>query len=313
MAIVAVSHLPEVATLLPLAERPQDFAVGFDDVLYVALAERLLLHDLRGRWPDTVLPTPGFQAWRIAADPAGGVWLLERASGRLGWLSGCVQPARPAADYAPATFRPDPKTPARRRSGCSGALPGRPASGQALALASDGTLALLSWAGDGEPAAPARSPARHARGGPDPGRCGLRLFDRLARRGPCRGAPARSSRCAGVGAAGGATRCAHADPGRRHLPARCRGRGSPFAHRLDDPPRYPLAGGGLEPLYRLSVANLARRGEAASFQRRCDAPDRQRQPADGVAPALRRGQAACRLRPGGVAGGQRRAERRHRG
>ena len=49
MAIVAVSHLPEVATLLPLAERPQDFAVGFDDVLYVALAERLLRHDLRGR------------------------------------------------------------------------------------------------------------------------------------------------------------------------------------------------------------------------------------------------------------------------
>ncbi|MCB1933272.1 MAG: phage tail protein, partial [Candidatus Accumulibacter sp.] len=75
MAIVAVSHLPAAATLLPLAERPQDFAAGFDDVLYVALGDRLLLHDLRGRWPDTVLPTPTFQAWRIAVDPLAGVWL----------------------------------------------------------------------------------------------------------------------------------------------------------------------------------------------------------------------------------------------
>ena len=267
MAIVAVSHLPEVATLLSLAERPQDFAVGFDDVLYVALAERLLLHDLRGRWPDTVLPTPGFQAWRIAADPAGGVWLLERASGRLGRLSGCVQPARPAADYAPATFRPDPENPSpptlRLFEGLAWPAGERP---QALALASDGTLALLSWAGDGESR--------------------LRLLDR---------------QLGTLGAAqtlGGAAfaysidwlsegRVAARLPGRRDAPVwvprvappaaltltpagdiyplAAEAEEAPFAHRLDDPPRYALAGGGLEPLYRLSVANLARRGEAASF------------------------------------------------
>jgi phage tail-like protein len=40
---------------------------------------------------------------------------------------------------------------------------------------------------------------------------------------------------------------------------------APFAHRLDDPPRYPLSGGTVEPLHRLSLANLARRGEAANF------------------------------------------------
>jgi hypothetical protein len=159
MAIVVVSHLPGVATLLPLTERPLDFAAGFDDVLYVALAERLLLHDLRGRWPDTVLPTPDFQAWRLAADPRGGVWLLERASGRLGRLSGCVQPERPAADYAPGTFRPDPENPSppslKIFDGVAWPAGERP---QALALAADGTLALLSWFGDGE--------------------CRLRLFDR---------------------------------------------------------------------------------------------------------------------------------------
>ena len=79
------------------------------------------------------------------------MWLLERASGRLGRLSGCVQPARPAADYAPATFRPDPENPSpptlRLFEGLAWPAGERP---QALALASDGTLALLSWAGDGE-------------------------------------------------------------------------------------------------------------------------------------------------------------------
>ena len=44
MAIVVISHLPGAGTLLPLGERPRDFAAGFDDVLYVALADRLLMH-----------------------------------------------------------------------------------------------------------------------------------------------------------------------------------------------------------------------------------------------------------------------------
>ncbi|MCP5310781.1 phage tail protein [Cognatazoarcus halotolerans] len=267
MAIVVTSHLPEPAILLPLAERPLDFAAGFDDVLYVALAERLLLHDLRGRWPDTVLPTPGFQAWRIAADPAGGAWLLERASGRLGRLSGCVQPARPAADYAHTTFRPAPENPTpptlRLFDGVSWPAGERP---QSLALASDGTLALLSWFGDGESR--------------------LRLFDR------------RLGRLGAVQTLDGALfaysidwlsegRIAARLPGRRDAPVwvprlapaaaltlrpagdiyplAAEAEEAPFAHRLDDPPCYPLAGGSVEPLYRLSVSNLARRGEAANF------------------------------------------------
>ncbi len=267
MAIVAVSHLPAAATLLPLTERPQDFAVGFDDVLYVVLAERLLLHDLRGRWPDTVLPTPGFQPWRIAADAAGGVWLLERASGRLGRLTGCVQPARPAADYLPTTFRPDFENPSPPTlSLFDGVAWPAGERAQALAVASDGSLALLSWFGDGESR--------------------LRLFDR---------------QLGVLGSAqilGAATfaysidwltegRVAVRLPGRRdapvwvprprlrqrsrwlrpvisiRLPPKLKKRLS--AHRLDDPPRYALTNGGLEPLYRLSVSRLAPRGEAANF------------------------------------------------
>ena len=267
MAVVVVSHLPAAATLLPLGERPLDFAVGFDDVLYVALADRLLLHDLRGRWPDSVLPTPGFQAWRLAAEPLGGVWLLERGSGRLGRLSGCVQPERPAADYAPGTFRPDPENPSpptlKILAGVAWPVGERP---QSLALARDGTLALLSWFGDGE--------------------CRLRLLDRqVGTLGPAQtlAAAAFAYSIDWLGEGGIVVRV----PGRRDAPVWVP-RGSPvgaltllpagdiyplaaaaeeapFAHRLDDPPRYPLAGGALEPLHRLSLANLARHGEAANF------------------------------------------------
>ncbi len=267
MAIVATSHLPEAASLLPLAERPQDFAAGFDDVLYVALAERLLLHDLRGRWPDTALPTPGFQPWRIAAAPGGGVWLLERGSGRLGRLSGCVQPARPAADYAPATFRPDPENPTPPAltmvEGVVWPAGERP---QGLALAADGTLALLSWVGDGESRLRLLDLQRGTLGQPQTlgGAAFAYSIDwlaegRVAARVPGRrDAPVWVPRVAPAGAV-------VLSPTGDIYPLSAEAEEAPFAHRLDDPPRYPLGGGAVEPLFRLSVSNLARRGEAANF------------------------------------------------
>lgn len=269
-AIVARSHLPDTALTLALAERPADFAVGHDDVLYVALSGRVLLHDLRGRWPDEVLATPDFEPWRVAADPqGGGAWLLERASGRLARLVGCVQPARPAAEYAHTTFRPDPENPdPPRLLPCErlvwpvGELP------QALAVGAEGHIALLSWAGDGE--------------------TGVRLFDVAS------GLLAARQTLAGVRFGYAADwlpggRVAVRVPGRRDVPVfvprlaldddaaivlqaagdiyplATDAEEAPFAHRLDDPPRYPVAGNRVEPLHRLSLANLARRGEAASF------------------------------------------------
>jgi phage tail-like protein len=268
-AIVARSHLPDTAVTRAFAERPADFAVGFDDVLYVALDERVLLHDLRGRWPDTPLPTPGFQPWRLAADPQGGAWLLERASGRLARLAGCMQPARPAADHAHTTFRPEPENPTPPRllpcEGVAWPVGERP---QALAVAGDGSIVMLSWAGDGE--------------------SGLRLFDRRAGRLGARQALDGVRFAYGVDwLADG--RVAVRIPGRRDVPVFVPRRAvddraapvlqaagdiyplaadaeeAPFAHRLDDPPRYPVRGDAVEPLHRLSLANLARRGEAASF------------------------------------------------
>lgn len=264
-ALLARSHLPGTATLLALPERPRDFAIGHDDVLVVALAERLLLHDLRGRWPDALLPTPGFQAWRIAAAPQSGAWLLERGSGRLARLAGCMAVARPAAEYAAGTFRPDPENPSplvmrvlERLAWPAGERP------QAMAVAEDGRLALLSWFGDGE--------------------CRLRLIDADG----TVGSPQALSDLRFAYALDwlGDGKLALRVPGRRDAPvfvprsagatARLVASGdvyplqpdaleAPFAHRLDQPPRYPVAAAALEPLHRLSVSHLARTGEAANF------------------------------------------------
>ena len=54
-------------------------------------------------------------------------------------------------------------------------------------------------------------------------------------------------------------------PGGDIYPLQAEAEEVPFAHRLDQPPRYPVTGPGLEPLHRLSVSRLARRGEAANF------------------------------------------------
>ncbi len=281
-AIRARSHLPGAATLLALPERPQDFAPGHDDVLYVALAERVLLHDLRARWADIVLPTPGFQPWRLAAAPAGGAWLLERASGRLARLTGCPSvshsvshSARPAAEYAPATFRPEPEhaTPPTLHLLDALAWPAGERA-QALAVAADGRVALLSWVGDGESRLRLLA---HGRLGAAQPLAGLRFayaFDwlgdgRIAVRAPGRrDAPVYRPRLDTDAAADGvddAAAPAPLQPTGDIYPLAAEAEEGPFAHRLDAPPRYPHAGDALEPLHRLSVANLARHGEAASF------------------------------------------------
>lgn len=282
-AIVARSHLPGSALTLALAERPADFAVGHDDVLYVALAGRLLLHDLRGRWADEVIDTPDFEPWRLAPDPRGGAWLLARASGALARLVGCVQPARPAADYAHTTFRPAPENPTPPRLlACDGVSwpPGeRP---QALAVDGAGRVVLLSWAGDGESGLRLFDAAR-GRLGPRQALEGVRfayavdwLADgRVALRVPGRrDAPVFAPRLAlDADADAGANASTNANAQAATVlraagdicPLAADAEEAPFAHRLDDPPRYPVAGRRVEPLHRLSLANLARRGEAANF------------------------------------------------
>jgi phage tail-like protein len=267
-AIVARSYLPGDAVRLPLAERPTDLCVGPDGALYVALPDRVHLHDLRGRWADTDVRVVGFAPWRLAADDRG-VWVLERASGRLARLTGLPLPATTPApdDYAPGVFRPDPENcrppDLRVLEGIRWPEGERPV---ALATHPRSGLALLSWFDAGE--------ARLHRLVPGHERldAGVSLVD-------ARYAYALDWLDAEL--------IAVRMPGRRDAPAFAvpeEGRGealplgeiypldreatdAPFAHRLDGPPRYPLGDAGAEPLFALSLNNLARHGTAASFER----------------------------------------------
>ena len=269
-AVVARSYLPSEAVTLALATAPTDLLVGFDGVLYCAMSDSIRMHDLRGRWADVSVAAAGFVPWRLAAHPQGGVWALERASGRLARLTGSPLPLGPFVDYAGTVFRPDPENchPPELRVLPD---PGWPVGERPIALATDnqGVLGMLSWVGDGEVL--------------------LRRLDM------------RSERMQNAFALVGAryayalewldgTRVVVRVPGRRDAPAfdlaaadenravvpsgeiyplAANALEASFVHRLTGPPQYPveIADGvrGAEPLFRLSISNLARSGEARSF------------------------------------------------
>jgi len=269
-AIVVRSSLPGEAVTLALEETPRDFCVGYDGILYVLLSDRIRLHDLRGRWADDTVAAGGFNPWRLAPDPTGGIWVLERANGRMARLSGRPLPHRPFVEYAPGVFRPDPENcnpPELRVMDDLGWPDGeRPV---ALDFHSQGGLALLSWAGDGE-ARLRRFDTRTERLGPGFDLVGARYAyaigwidaNQVALRMPER-------RDAPIFALDTADRANAVEPSGDIYPLSAHAMEAPFAHRIDGPPFYPVELSeealGAEPLYRLSLSNLARRGEARNF------------------------------------------------
>lgn len=267
-AIVVQSSLPGLATRLPLAEPPTDLCVGDDGVLYVALPGRVRLHDLRARWLDAEVALPGFAPWRLAAAAGGGVWAMERDSGRIARLSGVPLPAQTPdrGAYDVRVFRPDPE------NGRAPALalmiePAWEAGTRAVALAATtGTLALLLRpAGDAD--------------------AQVALYDIAA------GVPRA---LAGPRALEGArhayaitwlddARVALRVPGRRDAPAWSLpgdddsealpplgdiyplpddAPEAPFANGAARPPAVPSGERGAQPLHALSLQQFARRGEA---------------------------------------------------
>jgi phage tail-like protein len=94
-----------------------DLAMGFDDVLYVALHDAggtasIGLFDPRGRWrnpPVVQVPTPGFTPHRLTADPAGGVLALDRTLRQVGRVRGYPLRDGLPPEFADMTFRPDPE------------------------------------------------------------------------------------------------------------------------------------------------------------------------------------------------------------
>jgi phage tail-like protein len=272
-AIVASSHLPDSAVVLPVEETPTDICVGVDGVLYVAVAGGVLMHDLRGRWADVLVVPDGvaegeFTPWRLAAAFPSGVWVLDRLTGRFGRLNGKPLPSQTPQpdDYSPEVFRPDPencRTPQLRVLE-DPAWPGgeRPV---AFSAHPEGGLAFLSWSGgdqtqlrrwDAEAQrlqAPLKLNGAHYA-------YALEWLDaahvvvRMPRRSD---APA----FAWKGGAGADHREALGEV----YPIAADGIEAPFVHRVSGPPHYPVGGGGARPLYAHSLPNLAREGNASNY------------------------------------------------
>src|SRR5229473_2929082 len=75
---------------------PTDVALGFDDLVYVALGGRITIVDPRERFlPTAVPPLADFEVWRLAPDPKGGVWALDRVNQKLARLRGTPSTVRP--------------------------------------------------------------------------------------------------------------------------------------------------------------------------------------------------------------------------
>jgi phage tail-like protein len=132
-------------------ESPSDLAMGYDGALYLAfeMAKKIVMLDQRDRWDAFTLSTGEFSPWRLAADPGGGVWVLDRSHRRLARFHGQPLPRNSLGIFAADTFRPDEENPdPPRLSLCEDAFwpPGEEAV--AIALNAQGRLALLSWPPD---------------------------------------------------------------------------------------------------------------------------------------------------------------------
>ncbi|MDM0018107.1 phage tail protein [Variovorax saccharolyticus] len=270
--VVVHGPLPDDVLLLELEETPSDLCVAHDGVLLVALAGRVLMHDLRDRWSDVPVALEGFVAWRIAPIAAGGAWALERTSGRVARLHGKPLRAQtPTTDmYGPQVFRPQPE------NGCPPTLElfaalSLGASERVLAIADDrtGGPMLLCWLDGLGSAAVRRWNAAEARFDAP-----LRLEgaayayalatldgDRIVLRVPGR----RDAPAFDLGAADAQRRVL---PLGEVFPLNTAAREAAFCGGVREngqPPHYPVAVRRAEPLHALSYQTAARRGEARNF------------------------------------------------
>jgi phage tail-like protein len=141
-------EVPRYATATATA--PRALALDHDDVLLLALADRIELVDLRDRFAPLRLTTPDFSVHALACGGRGARWALDRSQRRLARIAGTPWPDRAGVTRAPGTFRPLPENPdAPRLEVLPTPLPAgwRPV---ALACSAQDRLALAHWAADGE-------------------------------------------------------------------------------------------------------------------------------------------------------------------
>jgi len=90
----------------PAGQTVTDLAMGYDGVLYVAVAGALVLVDRRNRWPNFTLAVGDFAFWRLTALPNGGVLALDRTTPQLGTVAGMPLQVEPSDAPNPGVFRP---------------------------------------------------------------------------------------------------------------------------------------------------------------------------------------------------------------
>lgn len=260
-AVVATGALPDTVELFvpPVGDIPTDLTMGHDGVLYVAIAGRVVLLDRRDRWSPVSLETADFTAWRLAPEPTGGVWVLDRANRRLGRVQGLPLRERPHAEYAPGTFRPSPENP---QPPTLTVLPeaGWDAAAQPVALACSpgGRVAVLNWVEGAEARVQILTSDRQwaapvgLRGVRHPYSLAWVSDDAVAVL-----VPRFRTEALVYPVVDGAD---EAEPTGDIYPLRDHD-GGPFIHGLDLPPHY---GGvtGSAPLHRLSLPSWARQGTA---------------------------------------------------
>lgn len=96
----------EVVIYAPGDPHVTDLAMGYDGILYVAISGSLVMIDRRNRWPNFTLTVPGFNFWRLAALPEGGVLALDRTAPQLGKVAGQPLQTGPVDTPDPGILRP---------------------------------------------------------------------------------------------------------------------------------------------------------------------------------------------------------------
>ncbi len=142
--VVASGGAPgETVIVDDIATEITDVAIGRDDAVYLAIGDRVRMHDLRGRWNDVEVAIPG-GVWRLAAGARGCYTLAGRtADAPIGRVIGF--PMRPLPyEHGPTVFRPRPEDDDPPRfEVIASAPPG--VTPVAIATSPSGRLALLAW------------------------------------------------------------------------------------------------------------------------------------------------------------------------
>ncbi len=127
----------------PAGQTVTDLAMGNDGVLYIAVGGALVLVDRQDRWSNFTLNVSGFNFWRLAALPDGGVLALDRSKPQLGTVTGTPVQTGPVDVPAPGILQPCQQNPNPPRMTAQYPLP---SSETFVGLTVVGQqFALLSW------------------------------------------------------------------------------------------------------------------------------------------------------------------------